>query len=68
MYNIHCISMSHGLVITAVRYTCIITTINMHTLCIDDSASLVIPMTSVLLIDTGISQYFIKKLTCHAYL
>ena len=58
--------MSHGLVITQYD-TCIITTIN-HTLCIDDSASLVIPMTSMLLIDTGISQYVIKKLTCHAYL
>ena len=63
MYNIHCISMSHGLYYP-VRYTCIITTIN-HTLCIDDSASLVIPMTSMLLIDTGISQYVINTLvTC----
>ena len=32
-----------------VRYTCIITTIN-HTLCIDDSVSLVIPMTSLMFI------------------
>ena len=60
--------MSHGLVRLGnhpVRYTCIITTIN-HTLCIiDDSASLVIPMTSMLLIDTGISQYGINTLvTC----